>query len=357
MTTRSPKIRQLPPAPLRRPLLLRSTAIAVIASVCAAVWLLPVLFLRITPYGGSGIVMEPALPADPSSLLRALQVAPPFARRALPIVAVMVENHQDARPFQNGLEQALFIAEFPVEGGISRFAAFLDANDLPDRIGPIRSLRPYFVDLLEPWAGLVLRAGGSPEAEERVRSVDTLTDINALRGEFSIYTVRDDEIPAPHNLFATRDNIEQLLDGRDLPLVRWPPYDVSVTPMTGTSATVVRLNFFSSAHNVRYTYDDARRVYVRVNGGVTSEAMPRNIVIAELPIVDVGEHGRLTIPTTGEGAAYLFRDGRMQRGTWKNDIRGKTLSIIGDDGSPLLLAPGMTWFTALPTLERVSWEQ
>lgn len=328
-----------------------------VAAVCLAVWLVPMLLLRIAPYGRSGIVMEPALPADPSSILRALHVAPPFARRALPVVAVMIENHEGARPFQDGMDHALFLAEFPVEGGISRFAVFLDANHLPDRVGPIRSLRPYFVDLLEPWAGLVLRAGGSPEAESRVASVETLIDVNALRGEYATFTVRDDDIPAPHNLFATRDSLQELLDGKQLPLVRWPPYDVGVSPMSGTSATVIRLNFFAAAHNVRYEYNAARRAYVRTNGGIVSALAPRNVVIAELPIVDIGEHGRLTIPTTGEGPALLFRDGRMERGTWRNDIRGKTVSIVRADGTPLLLAPGPTWFTALPTLDRVTWEQ
>lgn len=356
--SRSPKPRQHVQAPKPRPRFLQIAAIVGVAVVCLALWIVPTLLLRVSPEdSGAPTLMDPALPADASSFLRALHVAPPFARRALPVVAVMVENHRDARPYQDGLEDALLIAEFPVEGGITRFAAFFDANALPDRVGPIRSLRPYFIDFIEPWAGLVLRAGGSPEAEDRAASVDTLTDVNALRGEFMDFTVRDNDIPAPHNLFATREQIEQLVDEHPVPLVRWPPYAVGVPPMTGTSATVVELNFFSRDHNVTYTYDAARRLYTRVNGDVASDAHPRNIIIAELPIVDVGEHGRLTIPTTGEGLALVFRDGHMQRGTWHNDVRGQTMSIERDDGTPVLLAPGMTWFTALPNLDRVSWEE
>src|SRR3989338_1831670 len=78
--------------------------------------------------------------------LRTLHLSPPLNRRSRPTVAVMIENHQEARPEHQWLEGALLIEEFLVESGITRFAVLFDAEDLPERIGPVRSLRPYFVD-------------------------------------------------------------------------------------------------------------------------------------------------------------------------------------------------------------------
>ena len=70
------------------------------------------------------------------------------------IVGVMVNNisntsRQNARP-QRGLSSADLLIECKVEGGITRFCAvFHDADSIPE-IGPLRSGRDQFLQLLIP---------------------------------------------------------------------------------------------------------------------------------------------------------------------------------------------------------------
>ena len=70
------------------------------------------------------------------------------------MVGVMVNNisntqRQNARP-QRGLGSADLLIESKVEGGISRFCAvYYDANAIPE-VGPLRSGRDQFLQLLMP---------------------------------------------------------------------------------------------------------------------------------------------------------------------------------------------------------------
>ena len=80
-------------------------------------------------------------------------------------VAVMVNNiansqRQNARP-QRGIGSADLLIEAKVEGGITRFCAlYSNVNNIPE-IGPIRSGRDQFLQLLMPWNALYYHDGES----------------------------------------------------------------------------------------------------------------------------------------------------------------------------------------------------
>jgi hypothetical protein len=277
----------------------------------------------------------------------------PPMRTAKRTVAVMVENHENARPHHKGLENATLIEEFLVEGGISRFAAIFDVSNLPSVVGPVRSLRPYFVDGVRPWASAILYAGGSPEAFARVENVPGMKHANglALPKDF----LRDEEIAAPHNLFLPGDRAEELLGTLEINPVLWPPFPAGGAPLTGSAATTIHLNFLSPVHNVTYDYSPWQG-YTRTNGEVTEITHPANVLILEEPIAGIGEVGRLTIEMSGHGNAVLFRGGMAFPGSWEKKDAGAPLTIVDENGDRLPFADGQTWMTVLPTLQRVRWE-
>lgn len=74
------------------------------------------------------------------------------------ICAVMVSNIADSRP-TSGLSQAKIVYEMKVEGGITRFmAVFEDYKTMP-RVGPVRSARDQFLQMLIPSLGLYVHDG------------------------------------------------------------------------------------------------------------------------------------------------------------------------------------------------------
>ncbi|MCK5019666.1 MAG: DUF3048 domain-containing protein, partial [Candidatus Peribacteraceae bacterium] len=95
------------------------------------------------------------------SIISRLPLTSPFSSK-ISLFAIMVENHEDARRYHLGLEEALLIQEFYVEGFISRFVALFSMDDIPEAIGPVRSIRPYFLDAFFPWSSIIFHAGGSP---------------------------------------------------------------------------------------------------------------------------------------------------------------------------------------------------
>ena len=65
------------------------------------------------------------------------------------VTGVMIENSSDSRP-QSGLKKAGVVYETVAEGGITRFIA-LYQHDKPELIGPVRSLRIYYLDWAAPY--------------------------------------------------------------------------------------------------------------------------------------------------------------------------------------------------------------
>jgi len=279
------------------------------------------------------------------------RLAAPGLSHAKHLVAVMVENHEQARPYQEGINDALLIEEFPVEGFIARFALIFDADHFPSRVGPVRSLRPYFIDALQPWVSTVIHAGGSPEALDRARNGDITAD-NLLY--FYSDAERDDNIPAPHNLFLRDENAEKLLSS-PLPSTDWPPYAIGDL-WTGSAALTIHLNYHNPAHDVTYSFSQLSDAYVRSSGSVENQGKPRNVLLLEMPVTNVGEMGRLTIPVSGRGRALLFRSGKVQVGWWRKNGLREPFSFTTADGRPFLFAAGQTWLTALPGFDRVKWE-
>lgn len=102
---------------------------------------------------------EPTLPPYEANVLtgEARDADYPTGQR---VTGVMVNNITVARP-QRGLSRAQMLFEIKVEGGITRFMAlFNDYNDI-EEIGPVRSGRDQFFQLLLPWQGLYVHEGES----------------------------------------------------------------------------------------------------------------------------------------------------------------------------------------------------
>jgi len=274
----------------------------------------------------------------------------PFLNQERPLVSVVVENHEDARMHQRGLRDALFISEYLVEGLISRFVTLYDARSLPASVGPVRSLRPYFIDALVPWTRVFFHAGGSPAALEQVQGDPTLIGINGLY--LPDHFLRDHSAPEPHNLFISRERMQDLLPTRHTK-VSWPPYEVG-RAQSRERATTVRLNFFNERYNVLYQYDPFTQRYTRTNGGQLSEAEPINVLVLAVSINGEGEYGRLLIDIEGSGPLLLFRSGKVISGRWRKQP-GEAFTFFTEDEEPLAFARGQTWMTVLNTLERVSW--
>ena len=96
---------------------------------------------------------------------------------------VMINNHIDARP-QSGLVYADLVYEMVAEGGITRFLAFFHTIT-PEKIGPVRSTREYYLVLVKELSdAMVMHIGYSPQA---IVAIDTWPVRSLFRGGCESY--------------------------------------------------------------------------------------------------------------------------------------------------------------------------
>ena len=66
-------------------------------------------------------------------------------------------------------KHAEVVYEAIAEGGITRFEAFYQQNK-PQLIGPVRSVRPYYIDWAVPYQPSFAHVGGSAVALKEIRN-------------------------------------------------------------------------------------------------------------------------------------------------------------------------------------------
>ncbi|MBU1118452.1 DUF3048 domain-containing protein [Patescibacteria group bacterium] len=275
--------------------------------------------------------------------------------------AVMIENLKSVRP-QSGLSEAGVVYEALAEGGITRFMAMY-AGGTSDVIGPVRSARPYFVDLASEYNALYVHAGGSPESLLKIPGSD-IYSINQIGGDHAYYW-RDKSLKAPHNLFTKSELLEYALRDKNL-LDKKPEYqtwtfeDEASLTARPEGEKEMTIPFSSEAYEVVYMYDRDKNVYKRFNGGnphvdaTTGEQLEaKNVIVqyAEKKVVD--DEGRLEVEVIGEGDALYAKNGEVAQGTWKKENTNARTEFLDEDGNPVAFARGQLWIEIVPTDKEV----
>jgi hypothetical protein len=276
-----------------------------------------------------------------------------------PVTAIMIENSPDARP-QSGLKDAGIVYEAIAEGGITRFLT-LHQEDKPQLIGPVRSLRMYYLDWAAPYNASIAHIGGSAAALAEVRN-GNYRDIDQFFN--SSYYWRASDRYAPHNVYTSFEKLDTLNASKgytDSTFTGFVRADGKASKVP--TATAIDMNFSSAAYNTRYDYDTTTNTYLRSIGGAPSEdrekgrITPSVIVALKVDMQTVLEDGyRQSIQTTGTGTAYVFQNGTVTECTWRKNDRAAPLELLDTAGKPIALNRGQTWIGAIPNGSgSVSW--
>ncbi|AHB42500.1 hypothetical protein RAAC3_TM7C00001G0656 [Candidatus Saccharibacteria bacterium RAAC3_TM7_1] len=269
-----------------------------------------------------------------------------------PVTAIMIENSPDARP-QSGLKNAEVVYEAVAEGGITRFLALYQQHK-PQLIGPVRSVRMYYVDWLTPYNASVAHIGGSYKALQVVRN-GSYRDIDQFFNPD--YYWRATDRYAPHNVYTSFAKLDVLNKSKGYktshPKVM-ARGDVE-TPKK-LDATTVSVNISGPTYNSTYSYDTKTGLYARSQAGAPhldrekGRITAKVVVALQVSMEQVFEDGyRESIKTSGTGTAYVFQNGHVTKVTWRKDSRASQLSFSSADGKPFILARGTTWISAVPT--------
>ena len=276
------------------------------------------------------------------------------------VTAIMIENSPDARP-QSGLKQAGVVFEAVAEGGITRFLT-LHQQDKPQLIGPVRSLRMYYVDWLAPFNASVAHVGGSAAALAEVRN-GNYRDIDQFFNSGSYWRASDRY--APHNVYTSFERLDALNAAKGYNESTFTGFTrVDGKASDAPNATSISVGISGPLYNSSYTYDAASNTYLRSQGGAPhldredGQITPSSVVVLKVNMTKVMEDGyRESITTTGSGEAVIFQNGTVQTVTWTKADRGSQIKFTDGNGADVPLVRGQTWITAIPTSGgSVSWQ-
>lgn len=293
-----------------------------------------------------------------ASPLTGVQVEPELAKR--PVTGIMIENSTDARP-QSGIEQAGVVFEAIAEGGITRFLTLYQESQ-PQYIGPVRSLRPYYID----WAGAfdapIAHVGGSPDALSQIRGGGKDLDQFFNAGAYWRQSTR----ASPHNVYTSFERLDALNKSKGYTSSKFNPWARKKDePLAKPTATTVNVNISSALYNSRYDYDSASNSYARNQGGQahiaivsptdkTGQQLRFKVIVAL--IMSYGLNGKYSVySVNGSGAALVFQDGGAVDATWSKSDRASQIKLTDSAGKDLKLNAGQTWVVALASRDRVSY--
>lgn len=324
-------------------------------TLLAWMWQQPVTDTAVT-YAASQPKPEPPKHYSP---LTGLEVADEALTKRH-VTAVMIENSPYARP-QSGLKDAGVVYEAIAEGGITRFVA-LYQESRPGLVGPVRSVRPYYVEWADAYDPAFAHIGGSSRALSMIRSGSYGVDLDQFFNAGAYWRASDRY--APHNVYTDFDRLDALSASKGKTASTFTPLErKAVKPSDTPDATVIHLPISSATYDVDYRYDTASDSYVRMVGGEphldreAGQIQPKVVIALSVTMTRAFEDGyREQIVTTGSGQAHIFQSGRVQAVTWHRETTKSQLRFTDASGKPVTLNTGQTWITALPGGKAPAWQ-
>jgi hypothetical protein len=276
------------------------------------------------------------------------------------VTAIMIENSPDARP-QSGIKDAGIVFEAIAEGGITRFIA-LYQESRPGLIGPVRSVRPYYVEWAAAYDPAVAHIGGSARALQMIRSGNYGVDIDQFFNAGAYWRASDRA--APHNVYTDFDKLDALTASKGKTSSTFTPIErKDDTKSKAPNATHINLPISSAWYSVDYDYDSANNSYLRSIGGEAhndreaGRIQPKVVVAIEVSMTREMEDGfREQIAAIGTGKAFVFQDGIVTEATWQKPDAKSQITFVDGAGKSLPLNRGQTWITALPNNKVPSWQ-
>lgn len=313
-----------------------------------------------------------------------------------PTFCVQIPNGLDGARPQVGLAEAPVVFEAIAEAGITRFAAIYQ-NPVASAIGPIRSLRQYYLEWDTPFDCTVVHAGGSDEALDSLQTGnyrDLTEDYTYMWRDASAYI-------APNNLFTSATDLKKFNEANGYTqsnvksFARMKPEEATAaqkaaieaskdkteTNAAGDETTVpgkplvtkISVNFgYTAAFNTNYTYDEEAGTYLRAyadgiphetfscpegleqpapqqNCGAAKQVAPKAIAVIEVNQHLDSDGYHLVTRTTGEGKAYVFQNGEAKEGTWSRSSYSDVIKFTDAEGKEISFVPGQLWLAAIPT--------
>ncbi len=291
----------------------------------------------------SGGQLDPTPAAEPpaTSPLTGLPIKGDGPRH--PVMAVKIDNSANSAP-QVGLGSASMVTEELVEGGITRLAVFF-YGQMPDNVGPVRSMRATDIGIVQPLDASLVASGGAVQTVDRVRAAGIRTFTEGATGFY-----RDTSRYAPYNLFVRLSELARTVRSKVTPHA-YLPFGTEADLPRGRPASGLTASF-SGSSSTSFEFRGGAYVNTDTNAGADDQFTPASVLVLRVQVGDAGYLDPAGNPVpetkfTGTGAAMLFHRGRLVRGSWtKNGLDADVTLTSG--GKELAIPAGKVWIELVP---------
>jgi hypothetical protein len=310
-------------------------------------------------------------------------------------MAVMIENHTEARP-QSGLQTADIVYEAIAEGGVTRFMGvyLCDAVSHDTTLAPIRSARTYYLDWASEYGQTPIYAhvGGAHcsapqgptgaigpcQSDKRTQAIEQIAsfgwrlvnDIDGISVGLPVYRRNANRLGAgvqlatEHTMETTTERLwaeatKRGLSNLDKKGIDWndnfTPWNFQDEAEAGArgNATSIAFDFWDGfkQYDVKWDYNNQTNSYARVNGGEphldlnnNQQLQFKNIVIQfteEIGPVDDLKH--MVYGTIDQGDALIFQNGNAIEATWSKASRTARTKYTDKSGQEIKFVRGKIW--------------
>ncbi|MBR1630104.1 MAG: DUF3048 domain-containing protein [Lachnospiraceae bacterium] len=272
-------------------------------------------------------------------------------------ISIMIENTTMALP-QYGINKAGIVYECPAEGGITRFLALFDDYSGMDRIGNVRSCRPYYAYIAAEFDSIYLHYGQSVQGQEVLNS-GIVDDLNGLDGAIEpIVYFRSSDKPAPHNAYTSTDGINDGIEAKGYRTeinedhekghFRFAEEENTLEDQEGEDAEVLSLYFPND--RPYYVYDEEEQLYTRYQFGDTEtdandgeNVKAANLILQNVPSSVISGSYYLDINLNGSGTGKFLTRGKVVDISWSKNSNYDITHYFYENGDEIELNPGKTW--------------
>jgi len=259
-------------------------------------------------------------------------------------------------------------------------ALFKDKKDL-DKVGPIRSARPYFINYVLEHDAIYAHIGQSPQAEYDIKALK-IADINGqlFDSQRSRNTQNDHEYwrdrkkNAPHNAYTSITNLTNIAKKLGYPIektfkrvLNLSVDEINLEKLSNIDdvqdAIKIRAGYHSQNMN-EFKYNETEKVYTKKAKGIDAkeeitgeEYKIKNLIILQTTSTEIrdGENkGRLDIKTVGALKGYYITNGKAKEIIARKESRYDITKYYDLEGNEIKLNDGNTYVMIIPEKEKIT---
>ena len=278
-------------------------------------------------------------------------------------IAVMINNHNQARKYHAGLQDAYMVYEMIVEGGLTRMMAlYKDITTL--KIGSIRSARHYYLDYALEHDAIFVHWGYSDYAMNDMRSLNVNHIDGMSYGTKYFWKDTSLKVATEHTAFSSMNKMGQGIHDLNIrnttnkeSLLQYSIDAIDLSSMEGAILANQVIIKYSGSVTTSYEYDSELLQYKRSVNGTPHmdyegnfQYTAKNIITYQVRNTTISgdEKGRQDLSTVGKGDGYFISNGYAVPITWEKKSRTSQTVYKFKNGTELKVNDGNTYIQIQP---------